>query len=856
MALSRRFLIPVSLAFCASLTAFPSLSFSSESKDNTHQQTSSLTSLFNENSVLFPSLSEEEGGVINVKDYGAKGDGVTDDTEAFRKALSRTEIANERKIIYVPKGTYVVSDTLEWPKGEHGGLFYKRTTLMGESREETIIKLKDNAPSFSGDDLKPVIDTKENHANGFRNRLENLTIDTGTGNKNAIAVKFNSNNGGGLYNVILQSGDGQGSHGLDLTTPEIGPLLIKNVEVKGFDAGIKVGGGKANSVNLENIILKGQNKVGIQQSMQVLTIRGLESFNSVPVIKMRGHGANLFLIDAKLTGENTETLNAIETFIQDHHRGTDGEKKTMQTYFRNVQQTGYKNTANVYNCSEGVLEGQLESISGNITEWSCNAPVSGFSAKTQTLNLAVKETPVIHHDLNKIAVVEGNTAKDIQAVIDTPGIETVFLPNQTYNIDKPILIRGSVKKIIGMRANFPNDTVKPTFRFENGESPVVIIERLSGLSGASIEHNSDRTLVIQKSELDSYTNTKKGTGDVFFEDVVSGLIRMKNQNAWARNLNVEAIPPEGEAKILNDGGNLWVLGLKTEQIGTIIETKNQGNTEVIGGLNHINVSIPDTDPPQAQYISNESNTSVLVRSYLPVATGYEVLVRETKNGQTEDILNSHRRFSGRLFYVGHGNDPIWSSHDDQKFLFSPQGIRFNNDTWGDFTFWGSDNPFLKELQVFEVVNNQLKPVTSLLTQDPSQYSEGKTCFTGFSNCTASFLFNAGKEYTLGVEGSEQKTYYSTSLFNPEQETKSLFSEFTPYNLAATPGPGDWSLHTSGDPFENEILVRFTDGDPLNDVKIEDFALTVSARSHHSIPDPSTLLGLATITGLITMCRRR
>ncbi len=43
---------------------------------------------------------------LSVQDYGAKGDGVTDDTEAFKKALA------ENRLVYVPEGNYVISDTL------------------------------------------------------------------------------------------------------------------------------------------------------------------------------------------------------------------------------------------------------------------------------------------------------------------------------------------------------------------------------------------------------------------------------------------------------------------------------------------------------------------------------------------------------------------------------------------------------------------------------------------------------------------------------------------------------------------------------------------------------------------------
>ncbi|MGF1491279.1 MAG: glycoside hydrolase family 55 protein [Microcoleaceae cyanobacterium] len=596
---------------------------------------------------IFPDLPEAEGGVVNVKDYGAVGDGVTDDTEAFRRAISRDKIANGSKIVYVPKGTYLVSDTIEWPKGKHKGLHYKRITLMGESRTETVIQLDNNLPVFSSKESKPVLDTKHNRANGFRNRVENLTVNTGKRNPRAIGIKINSNNGGGLFNVSIVSEDGQGSHGLDLTGIEIGPLLIKDVAVQGFDRGILVGGGKTNSVHMENIALSKQNLFGIEQAMQVLTIRNLNSLNKVPAVLVRGHGATLALVEARLEAPGNGSEVAIETRYREDGSGTPGEKKTINAFLSNVKQTGYQETARVYNCQTG----KLETLRGDISEWSCGQPLTGFSTAEQMLHLPVKNTPSIERDLKEIAIVRGNSATDIQAAIDQPGVKTVFLPNQLYHIEQPIQIRGSAEKIVGMRATFSPNSVGPIFRFEDGEAPVVSIERLEK---ASIEHNSTRDLVVKHATLRFYRNTDAGTGDVFFEDVVAGLIEIRNQNAWARSLNVEGRPQDPEAKVLNDGGSLWIMGLKTEKPGTILETRNQGQTEVIGGFIYINSDIPNTNPPQAQYINDNSQVSIVTRSYLPTATGYEVLVREIQGNTVNDLVNENRRSSGLFFpYLGY-----------------------------------------------------------------------------------------------------------------------------------------------------------------------------------------------------------
>ena len=53
-------------------------------------------------------------------------------------------------------------------------------------------------------------------------------------------------------------------------------------------------------------------------------------------------------------------------------------------------------------------------------------------------------------------------------------------------------------------------------------------------------------------------------------------------SAWARQLN-----PENEGTHISvDGGSLWILGLKTERGGTLVEAKNGARVEVWGGFSY------------------------------------------------------------------------------------------------------------------------------------------------------------------------------------------------------------------------------------------------------------------------------
>lgn len=72
---------------------------------------------------------------INVKDYGAKGDGTTDDTTAIQNALTAAYNQTNGGAVYIPAGTYIVSSQLNIVKNTS-----KSTLLFGDGMQATIIK--------------------------------------------------------------------------------------------------------------------------------------------------------------------------------------------------------------------------------------------------------------------------------------------------------------------------------------------------------------------------------------------------------------------------------------------------------------------------------------------------------------------------------------------------------------------------------------------------------------------------------------------------------------------------------------------------------------------------------------------
>jgi sugar lactone lactonase YvrE len=130
------------------------------------------------------------GTWVNVRSHGAKGDGVTDDTAAFRAAIA----ANQA--IYVPSGFYVISDTLT---------LRPDTAIIGLHPLATQIDLLDRTEAFQGPGApKPMIETPK----GGANIMIGIGVYTNGINPRAVGVKWMSGKDSLMDDVRFLGGHG------------------------------------------------------------------------------------------------------------------------------------------------------------------------------------------------------------------------------------------------------------------------------------------------------------------------------------------------------------------------------------------------------------------------------------------------------------------------------------------------------------------------------------------------------------------------------------------------------------------------------------------------------------------------
>lgn len=579
----------------------------------------------NLNAAVFPPSKQ----VVDVTKppYSAKGDGISDDTLALQKALN--ENVGHHRVLYFPRGVYLVSKTLTWPKTFAGHDNWGMTYLSGESRETAIIRLKDQVFTDAEKPAAIMWCGGFGSADWFHNYIENLTFDVGARNPGATALQFYSNNSGALRNCRFVAPSGSGHTGLDLAHRDMnGPLLVRNCEVIGFRRGIATSHA-VNSQVFEHLTLRDQTEVGFVNEGQTISIRDLTSDNQVTSISTYG---TLCLVDAKLNGRDAAAkVPAIVNYNGGHLFLRDVETRGYSRALADVSHTPDRGAAyRVQGVDKPGSEGPT------IVEYRSQPTMRLFDSPAESMRLPVKEPPDVPIDapatwanvdeFGADPTAESDSSEAIQKAIDS-GATTVFLPG-SYRLHKTVVIRGKVRRVVGLGGQINYGVgVMPDFRLKDGDSPVVLIEHLAHIDGG-LEVDTKRTLVVRSVSDCTFRGTDKVEGaEWFFEDVVTHELTLKRQSLWARQLNIEN---EG-AHLRNEAGDLWILGYKTERGGTLLETRDGGRSEVLGGFSYTTTA----GQLAPMFVNDESSVWAFFREVCFNGDPFAVRILERRGSQTK-----------------------------------------------------------------------------------------------------------------------------------------------------------------------------------------------------------------------------
>jgi hypothetical protein len=575
--------------------------------------------------------------------YSAKGDGVTDDTDALQRALN--ENVGRHKALYLPKGTYLVSRTLIWPKKWHGRDNWGKTLLRGEHRDSTIIRLKESTFTNAAKPEAIMWCGGFGSADWFHNYVENLTFDVGAQNPGAIALQFYSNNSGAVRDCRFMAGEGSGVVGLDLAHRDMnGPLLVRNCDVIGFHTGIATAR-LVNGQTFENITLRGQRHVGFGNEGQTINIRGLTSDNTVPAVSTYG---TLCLIEAKLTGRgDAAKAPAIVNF------------NGGRIFLRGIKTAGYSRALADMKTPDFAAAFRIRgadkpgSEGPDIAEYCSQSATSPFPSPAHSLRLPVKETPEVPWDdpqtwanvdtFGADPTGKEDSAAAIQKAMDS-GATTVFLPGH-YNLRRTVTIGGQVRRVVGVGGmiNYGKG-LQPDFRLGDGDAPVVMLEHFANIHGG-MAIDTARTLVLRSVSDCNLTSTPKAAGaDLFFEDVVTHDLKLQKQRLWGRQVNIE----NQGTHLANDAGDVWILGYKTERGGTLLATRGGGRSEVLGGFSYTTTA----GKLAPMFLNDNSSVFAFFAEVCYNGDPFETLVSEQRGEQVKIIKKGE---GSTLPYIGSTN---------------------------------------------------------------------------------------------------------------------------------------------------------------------------------------------------------
>lgn len=509
-------------------------------------------------------------------------------------------------MLYFPNGTYLVSDTVSYTLRDLHNMMYHYTSggfelnrcirMIGQSRDGTVIKLKDHCKGFEYGQERPVINFMlgERSNVSMSNYFENMTVDVGKGNPGAVGLVFFANNSGAVRNVTIRSSDENrdGAIGFLIRGEFHSACNVYSMRIEGFRYGMLVSSYRT-FAHFEDITLCGQTKYGIKIDNNAVQIIGLKASVDVPAVYLAGPMAHVVLTDAEIVSKGTE-YPAIK-----YELGC--------IYLRNIRTNGFQAAYDQNWFAWTIPDGYIAEYCSGQTRSLFGGEARGVGLQVPPLpDVALEQDPDKWCCVNEFGAVGDGVHDDTEAISAAlcSGSEVIWFQPGRYLITRPVDIPGTVKHIHYMYCDICAGEELRTrdgeavFRISGDSDSVLLLEKLFSWNECTgrirmFRHDSRRTVYMRDMHTQAcalYFNTVPGA-ELFFENCACTIgkkqlysdipaMEFNGQTVWCHAIN----PERSMAETVNRGGTLWWSGFKSEQEGSINITTDGGTTEILGGV--------------------------------------------------------------------------------------------------------------------------------------------------------------------------------------------------------------------------------------------------------------------------------
>lgn len=531
------------------------------------------------------------------------------------------EFVPSAKIIYFPAGTYLVSDTITYTFDNLKNIYLSEPYselargihIMGESCENTVIKLADNSNGFEKGSKKPVVAFVNDYyvdSNVTQlNTIEDISIDCGNGNHGAYGIRYKSINSGRIQKMNITTGEGH----CGILTFGTNASVV-DIRIDGFDYGMVLD--ETSVMVLDKIDVSGCKIAGINSGASYVACKKIDA-GKIPTFEFRDGAVSngtYYFADKNITVKDTECNNTV-------YRETEPVLLRDTVIPENIRNT-------------------------DAADWAC---VDDFGA-----------------------VGDGKTdsTEAIQKAFNS-GKEIIIFGEGHYFVNGEISIPKTVKTIDFMFCDFfsgeklINNKNGALFVIDEDSDDVLFMENLYTFEQfyghfRLIKHAAKRDLVmsdIHTQASAAYFNTVSGskiymdncaatTGTYSYDCVLSHPgdyedfcdaipYEFHGQTVYGMQVN----PERANIEILNDNSTILIDGFKVEGPGTAVKTINGGKTRI----NICTCGIGFDGATNALFETDNAHTELVgirIADFLGSHLMYQYVIEENINGTVKKI---HKR---------------------------------------------------------------------------------------------------------------------------------------------------------------------------------------------------------------------